>query len=96
MHLIEVKNFGNLKNIFSNIRVINELRQIEKEVEPDIIHLHSSIAGQKYGKVSGDMKNTDYISDCLVRLPLFFDLTKESNFINSCFLVIKSFPFSHS
>jgi len=45
VHLIEVKNFGNLKNIFSNMRVIKELRQIEKEVEPDIIHLHSSIAG---------------------------------------------------
>lgn len=45
VHLIEVKNFGKLKNVFSNIKVIKELRQIEKQVKPDIIHLHSSIAG---------------------------------------------------
>lgn len=46
IHLIEIKNFG--KNIFdaiSNIKVICELRQIQKEIKPDIIHLHSSIAG---------------------------------------------------
>lgn len=43
--LIEVKNFGNLFNVFSDIAVIKELRKIEKEVKPDIIHLHSSIAG---------------------------------------------------
>lgn len=43
--LIEVKNFGNIGNIFDDIRAINELRQIEEKVKPDIIHLHSSIAG---------------------------------------------------
>ena len=43
--LIEVKNFGNLFNVFSDIAVIKELRKIEKKVKPDIIHLHSSIAG---------------------------------------------------
>ena len=45
IHLIEVKNFGNLKNVINDVKTIKELRKIEKEVEPDIIHLHSSIAG---------------------------------------------------
>lgn len=46
VHLIEVKNFGKgLFNPVSDIKVIRELRQIAKDVQPDVIHLHSSIAG---------------------------------------------------
>lgn len=45
VNLIEVKSFGNLKNIFSDIKTIRTLRRIEKEIMPDVIHLHSSIAG---------------------------------------------------
>lgn len=46
VHLIEVKNFGkNLLNVWSDLEVIRELQAIEKQVKPDIIHLHSSIAG---------------------------------------------------
>lgn len=29
----------------SSIAAIKELRQIEKDVKPDVIHLHSSVAG---------------------------------------------------
>lgn len=42
VHLIEIKKFGSGKRFFKTIR---ELRNIEREVKPDIIHLHSSIAG---------------------------------------------------
>lgn len=46
VHLIEVKNFGkNLLNIWDDQKAIQELKRIEKQVRPDIIHLHSSIAG---------------------------------------------------
>lgn len=45
VHLIEVKNFGHLKNPIINIKLIRELRGIKRNVNPDIIHLHSSIAG---------------------------------------------------
>lgn len=45
INLIEVKNFGNLSNVSKDIKLVKELRQLEKEVKPDIIHLHSSIAG---------------------------------------------------
>ena len=46
VHLIEVKNFGKgLFNPIADVKVIRELRQIAKDVQPDVIHLHSSIAG---------------------------------------------------
>ena len=47
VHLIEVKNFSakGLANISNDIRVIKELRSIEKKIQPDVIHLHSSVAG---------------------------------------------------
>lgn len=45
INLIEIESFGNLTNIFNDIKTIRILRKIEKDIEPDIIHLHSSIAG---------------------------------------------------
>lgn len=42
------------------------------------IALHSSLAGEKYGRYCGDMSITNKASDCLVRLPLYFDLATES------------------
>ena len=47
VHLIEVKHFSTkgLTSLSNDIKVIKELREIENQVQPDIIHLHSSIAG---------------------------------------------------
>lgn len=57
VHLIEVKYFGkSLFNIINDIRAINELRTIDKKVNPDIIHLHSSIAGG-IGRLAFSIKN---------------------------------------
>lgn len=42
MENVGVKGLTNLK---SDIAAIKELRQIEKDVQPDVIHLHSSVAG---------------------------------------------------
>lgn len=47
VHLIEMKCVG-VKNLFSlksDFNAIRELREIEKNIRPDIIHLHSSVAG---------------------------------------------------
>lgn len=45
--LIHVKSLGDkgLMNISNDIKVIKELREIERKIKPHIIHLHSSIAG---------------------------------------------------
>lgn len=42
------------------------------------IALHSSLAGKKYGRYCGDMAETNKASDCLIRLPLYYDLTSDS------------------
>ena len=41
------------------------------------VPLHSSPAGQKYGRVSGRMKVTDDISERLLRLPLHYEMNDE-------------------
>lgn len=47
VHMIEMKNVGvnGLANLKSDVAAIKELRQIEKDVQPNVIHLHSSVAG---------------------------------------------------
>lgn len=47
VHLIEVEHFGKkgITNISNDLKVIEELREIESKVKPDVIHLHSSVAG---------------------------------------------------
>lgn len=47
VHLIQVKSWDgkSITNVINDWKVIKELQKIESEVQPDIIHLHSSIAG---------------------------------------------------
>ena len=47
IHLIEVESFNSksITNILNDIKAIKELRSIANEIQPDIIHLHSSVAG---------------------------------------------------
>ena len=41
------------------------------------VPLHSSNAGKKYGRVSGDMKVTDDLSQRVIRLPLFYRMQEQ-------------------
>jgi len=45
IHLIEVKNFTRSVNPGKDIKAFGEIKKIAKEIQPDIIHLHSSKAG---------------------------------------------------
>lgn len=45
VHLIEVKNFTRSINPIKDLKAFLEVRKIEKNIKPDIIHLHSSKAG---------------------------------------------------
>lgn len=62
VHLIEMKKVGvkGLTNLKSNIAAIKELRQIEKDVQPDVIHLHSSVAGG-LGRIAYKGKNNTIV-----------------------------------
>lgn len=45
IHLIEVKNFGRAIDPVKDIATFFELKKIVSEIEPNVIHLHSSKAG---------------------------------------------------
>lgn len=47
------------------------------------VPLHSSPAGQKYGRAHGTLTHTDHISNTLVRLPMFFDLGSDAEVVIS-------------
>lgn len=62
VHLIEMKHVGvkGLTNLKSDIAAIKELRQIEQEIQPDVIHLHSSVAGG-LGRLAYKEKNNTVV-----------------------------------
>ena len=67
---------------------INRQSVLEKLKENNVnavfhyVPLHSSPAGKRLGKVSGDMKNTDLLSENLIRLPLWIGLGEvQQNFV---------------
>lgn len=51
----------------------------EKEINAifHYIPLHQSLAGKKYCRTHGSLKHTEHISDCLIRLPLWVDMTRD-------------------
>jgi glycosyltransferase involved in cell wall biosynthesis len=61
IHLIEVKNFTRSVSPAKDLKAFPEIRRIAKEVQPDIIHLHSSKAGA-LGRMAFSGKN----------IPLFY------------------------
>lgn len=57
VHLIEVKNFARSTSITKAIKAGQEMKRIAKAIRPDVIHLHSSIAGA-IGRVVFNTKKT--------------------------------------
>ena len=47
------------------------------------VPLHSSLAGKKYCRVHGDMKNTDELSSRLIRLPLWIGLKDQERIMEN-------------
>lgn len=41
------------------------------------VPLHSSPAGKRYGRTCGKLNVTDMVSNCLLRLPLYYQMTEE-------------------
>lgn len=67
--------------LFDNLEMRNKFIDFMKKnnilVVFHYIPLHSSPAGMKYGRSIGNMNITNKVSDTLVRLPLFYNLTTE-------------------
>jgi dTDP-4-amino-4,6-dideoxygalactose transaminase len=55
------------------------------------VPLHNSIGGRKFSRYSGNMRITEHISDSIIRLPLFVEITKEqqNKVINSIYEFFK-------
>jgi hypothetical protein len=66
--------------------LILRLKEQGVATEFHYVPLHSSIAGQKYGRVSGDMRNTDDLSERLLRLPVWVGMTEgqQAAVVNIC------------
>lgn len=58
-------------------RVIEKMKAAGIQTAFHYLPLHSSPAGKKYGRVSGDMTNTDRAGQYLLRLPLWTGMTAE-------------------
>jgi len=57
--------------------VINFLKSNGVDAVFHYVPLHSSPAGRKYGKASGDLSITDSMGERLIRLPLWIGLTAD-------------------
>lgn len=73
IHLIEVKSFGREINARKELRAISEIKEIAREVKPDIIHLHSSKAGV-IGRIAFDGK----------KIPVFYTPHGYSFLMQNC------------
>lgn len=73
IHLIEVKNFERSINPTKDVRALLEIKRIAKEIQPDIIHLHSSKAGV-LGRIAFNGK----------RVPLFYTPHGYSFLMENC------------
>lgn len=66
-----------LENVDIRSKFISFLKENEIYAPFHYIPLHTSPAGKSFCKVCGDLSVTNLVADCLVRLPLFFDLKED-------------------
>lgn len=65
------------KNLETRTKFIKYLKENGIMSVFHYIPLHSSPAGKKYGRTCGQLQNTDNISDTLVRMPMFYELSDD-------------------
>jgi len=70
-----------LNSLKKRIALIEQLKKQGVNVVFHYVPLHSSPAGQKFGRVCGSMTHTDAVADRLLRLPLWVGLDKESQHV---------------
>jgi len=74
-----------LPNLDIQTKLIRYLKDSNINTVFHYVPLHSSPAGKKYGKVTGQLRFTDNLSERLVRLPLWIDMCEEQvHYIISC------------
>lgn len=66
-----------LPNPAARNAVLSHLKQSGIRAIFHYIPLHSSPAGMRYGRTHGELSNTDRLSQCLIRLPLWYGMTQD-------------------
>lgn len=66
-----------VKNREERTALIEHLKQNSIEAAFHYVPLHASPAGKRYARTAGPLTNTTVLSDRLLRLPLYFDMTDE-------------------
>ena len=65
-------------SIAQRTKLIDHLRQNDILAVFHYVPLHSAQAGLKYGRFHGEDRETTRVSDCLVRLPLYYELGQDN------------------
>lgn len=63
-----------MDSLSSRTKFISRMKEKGVMTPFHYVPLHSSPAGMRYGRTSGDLGVTDRVSETLVRLPMYFDL----------------------
>lgn len=70
-----------LPNLEKRTFFINKLKEFDIHTVFHYIPLHSAPAGERFSRYQSDMQNTDKLSDCLVRLPLWIGLESYIDYV---------------
>ena len=65
------------RSLEERTEMIHFLRERNIHAVFHYIPLHSSPAGMKYGRIGGDLKNTEHISNRILRLPMYYEMTDQ-------------------
>ena len=66
-----------LPDLSSRTEALKQLRALDIDAVFHYVPLHSSPAGQKYGRKHGNLAHTDNLSDRLIRLPLWIGISQD-------------------
>jgi dTDP-4-amino-4,6-dideoxygalactose transaminase len=66
-----------LESLEQRTALISKLKEQEVYAVFHYVPLHTSPAGKKYGRVSGELRNTEKLSECLLRLPMWIGMSEQ-------------------
>ena len=72
-----------LNSKFNREKLVTHLKENEIQSDSHYVPLHSSTAGQKFGRTHGDMKHTDAIASQLLRLPMWSGFTDVAKVVSA-------------
>ena len=64
------------RDLAERTELLQQIRAVGVNAVFHYVPLHSSPAGQRYGRCGSGMAVTDLVADRLVRLPLYHDMTE--------------------